>query len=94
MDIQNSKLYQAAVAFEKSLPKTGWTHINTRENWSYGELHRVFYDLTNLDDEDQELVAVVKPFVQQFTGRPRVSMTPNHYDPEVVALRNFLETHQ
>jgi hypothetical protein len=88
-----SKLREAVVEFERCLPKNpgSWTHINTRETWAYGQLHRVYYDVAKLGEEDPALVSVIKPFVvQNGSGKPRVSMTPNEHDPEVVELRRYL----
>ena len=85
-----SALYNATVAFEKILPKPeqveSW-NIETQFDYAFGELHRVFYDVCDVSQEDPWLIAVVKPFVVNN------HMHVSSFDIAVTELRYYLKSH-
>lgn len=79
-----SSLLEATVEFEKILPNQLYYTIHTASNQEYGNLHKIYYDIANISEEDEELIKVLKPFIEV------TSINVAHYDTKVVMLREYL----
>lgn len=90
-------LYEATKEFEKILPKSvvfpGLAGLlfddtdygfNTWKDEAFGMLHRVYWDETDLENEDPNLISILQPFVTK-TG---LLLSGN--SQEVVALRLYV----
>lgn len=77
-------LLETTIQFERILPKHGCAEIDTAYTKEYGELHRVYYDVADLNSEDPDLIARLQPFIK------RTNMIISGDDTEVAKLREYL----
>ena len=84
MSENRSELVNAVINFESVLPVYFFTILKTCDSIAFGELHRVYYDVVNIDEEDPELIKLLQPFITSNI------INIAHYDPHVIALRKYL----
>lgn len=84
MSENRSELINAVINFESVLPIYFFTRLTTYDSIAFGELHRVYYDVVNINEEDPELIKLLQPFITSSV------INIAHYDPHIIALRKYL----